>query len=103
MAETAHNKLAGALERVNTVAGKAVVKSASIQRADRELLTDRGYLQEICKGWYFLRRPSDKPGDSSAWYTTFWDFVSVYLDERLGTDYCLSAGSSLDLHSRECS
>ena len=99
MAETAHTKLAGALERVNAVARKAVVKSASIQRADRELLTERGYLQEICKGWYFLSRPSDKPGDSTAWFTTFWDFVSVYLDERLGADYCLSAGSSLDLHT----
>lgn len=99
MAETAHTKLAGALERVNAVARKAVVKSASIQRADRELLTERGYLQEICKGWYFLSRPGDKPGDSTSWYTTFWDFVSVYLEERLGTDYCLSAGSSLDLHT----
>jgi hypothetical protein len=99
MAATTHAKLAGALERANAVARKAVVRSASIQRADRELLADRGYLQEICKGWYFLSRPGDKPGDSTAWYTTFWDFVSVYLEERLGTDYCLSAGSSLDLHT----
>jgi hypothetical protein len=99
MAETVHTKLAEALERVNAVARKAVVKSASIQRADRELLVDRGYLQEICKGWYYLTRPTDKAGDSTGWYTTFWDFVSVYLEERLGTDYCLSAGSSLDLHT----
>jgi hypothetical protein len=99
MAETANTKLAAALERANAVARRAVVKSAAIQRADRELLTERGYLQEICKGWYFLSRPSDNPGDSTAWYTTFWDFVSVYLEERLGTDYCLSAGSSLDLHT----
>jgi hypothetical protein len=99
MAATAHTKLAGALERVNAVARKAVVKSASIQRADREMLTERGYLQEICKGWYFLSRPNDKPGDSTAWFATFWDFVSVYVDKRLGADYCLSAGSSLDLHT----
>jgi hypothetical protein len=99
MADTAHTKLAGALERANAVARRAVVKSASIQRVDRELLTERGYLQEICKGWYFLSRPGDKPGDSTAWYATFWDFLSVYLEERLGTDYCLSAGSSLDLHT----
>ena len=99
MAEMAHTRLAGALERVNAAARKAVVTSASINRADRELLTERGYLQEICKGWYFLSRPGDQPGDSTAWYTTFWDFVSVYLEERLGTDYCLSAGSSIDLHT----
>ena len=99
MADATHAKLAGALERANSVARKAVVNSADIQRAARELLTDRGYLQEICKGWYYLSRPSDKPGDSTAWYTVFWDFLSVYLEERLGTDYCLSAGSSLDLHT----
>src|SRR5689334_12741869 len=99
MADAAHTKLAVALERANGIARKAVVKSAEIQRADRELLTDRGYLKEICKGWYYLSRPSDKAGDSTAWYTTFWDFVSVYLEERVGTDYCLSAGSSLDLHT----
>lgn len=99
MAEISHTRLAGALERVNGLARKAVVKSASVQRADRELLTDRGYLQEVCKGWYYLSRPGDKQGDSTAWYTTFWDFVSVYLEERLGMDYCLSAGSSLDLHT----
>src|SRR5512141_2799736 len=99
MAEMAHTRLAAALKRVNGVARKAVVKSSSIQRADRELLLDRGYLLEICKGWYYLGRPSDKPGDSTAWYATFWDFVAVYLDGRLGRDYCLSAGSSLDLHT----
>lgn len=99
MTEPVHTRLAGALERVNAVARQAVVKSASIQRADRELLIERGYLQEVCKGWYFLSRPGYKPGDSTGWYATFWDFVSVYLEERLGTDYCLSAGSSIDLHT----
>lgn len=99
MAPKAHTKLADALERVNAMARKAVVKSASIPRADRELLTERGYLQEIFKGWYFLSRPGEKPGDSTAWYTAFWDFLSVYLEERFGSDYCLSAGSSIDLHT----
>lgn len=99
MADSAHTKLAAALERAHSVARKTVVRSADIQRADRELLTDRGYLKEICKGWYYLSRPSDKAGDSTAWYTTFWDFISVYLEERVGADYCLSAGSSLDLHT----
>ncbi len=66
MADAAHTKLAGALKRANRVARKAVVQSADIQRADRELLSDRGYLQEICKGWYYLSRPSDKPGDSTS-------------------------------------
>ena len=99
MPEKGQSKLADALERVNAVARKAVVRSASVQRGDRELLTQRGYLQEIFKGWYFLSRPGEKPGESTAWYTAFWDFLSVYLEERFGSDYCLNAGSSIDLHT----
>src|SRR6266700_1627980 len=99
MAEKFHTKLADALERVSTIARKGVVKSGLLERADRELLTERGYLQELFKGWYLLSLPAEKPGDSTAWYTVFWDFLSVYLEEQFGSDYCLSAGSSIDLHT----
>ena len=99
MSEKSYTKLANALERVSKAARKAVVKSASIERADRELLTHRGYLQEVFKGWYLLSRPTEKPSDSTAWYSAFWDFLSVYLEERFGSDYCLQAGSSIDLHT----
>lgn len=43
-------------------------------------------------------RPDVHPGDTSAWYAHFWDFVYAYLTEQFGTDYCLSAENSLDLH-----
>jgi hypothetical protein len=99
MPEKSQTKLADALERVSKTARMAVVKSASIERADRELLTERGYLQEIIKGWYLLIRQVEKAGDSTAWYSAFWDFLSVYLEERFGTDYCLQAGSSIDLQT----
>jgi hypothetical protein len=98
MSETFQTKLADALGRARALARKDVVKSVSLQRADRELLKERGYLQEICKGWYLLSRPLDKDGDSTVWYAAFWDFLSVYLEERFGADYCLSAASSIDLH-----
>jgi hypothetical protein len=98
MAETLQKKLADALERATAAARKHVVKSALLQRADRELLTGRDYLQEICKGWYLLSRPIDKEGESTAWYGAFWDFLSVYLEDRFSTDYCLSAASSIDAH-----
>jgi hypothetical protein len=98
MPDALQTKLADALQRATAVARKQVVKSASLQRADRELLTHRSYLLEICKGWYLLGRPIDKPGESTAWYGAFWDFLSVYLEERFGADYCLSAASSIDVH-----
>lgn len=92
------NKLADALERATESARKGVVQSAALRRTDRELLLQGGYLQEIFKGWYFLGRPGFQPGESTAWYATFWDFLAVYLAERFGDDYCLSAVASLDVH-----
>ena len=98
MANDLRTKLADTLEKATKAARSQVVKTSWLVRADRELLVERGYLQEIVKGWYILGRPVDKPGDSTAWYAVFWSFLSVYLEERFGSDYCLSAGSSLDLH-----
>src|SRR5215203_805870 len=99
MPKKIQHKLANALERVSAAARNGVVKSSLVQRADRELLTERAYLEEVFKGWYLLSRPVEKLGDSTAWYTAFWDFLSVYLEERFGSDYCLSAASSIDLHT----
>jgi len=96
MANNIQTRLADALERARGSARKEVVKSASLRRSDRELLRQRGYLQDICKGWYLLTRPTQKPGESTAWHAAFWDFLSVYLDERFRGDYCLSAVSSMD-------
>jgi len=45
-----------------------------------------------------LSQPVEKSGDTTAWYAAFWDFLSVYFEERFGSDYCLSAISSVDIH-----
>lgn len=93
-------KIAKALERVKSVTDARaanIVKSSEISRADRELLTRTQWLQEIIKGWYMLARPDVSTGDSAAWYANFWDFLKVYLFERFGKNYCLSAEASLEL------
>lgn len=92
-------RLAEALERARRSARREVLKSVWLRRSDRELLLARGYLQEICKGWHFLIRPMQQAGESTAWYAAFWNFLAVYLGERFGNDYCLSAGPSLDVHT----
>lgn len=98
MADTHQRRLADALERADAVARKGVVRSASLQRRDQELLRERGYLHDICKGWYLLSRPTQRAGESTVWYAAFWDFLAVYLQERFGNDYCLSAVPSLEVH-----
>ena len=93
-------KLADALARVRQIADKNranIVQSAEIGRQDRELLTRTNWLQEIIKGWYMLTRPDLAAGDSAAWYANFWDFLRVYLENRYGKNYCLSAEASLEL------
>lgn len=93
-----HNELADALERAIKAAPKGVLKSADMQRRDRELLTHAGYLKDIVKGWYFLVRSGTAAGESTAWYASLWNFLETYLTERFGDDYCLNAVASLELH-----
>ena len=89
--------IAAALSRIKQITEKRhadIVQSKEIARADRELLIKTKWLQEIMKGWYMLVRPDIAVGDSAAWYANFWDFLRIYLGERFGDQYCLSAESS---------
>ena len=97
MPATNHKKLADALERATKAAPKGVLRSASLQRSDRDILRRAGYLKDIVKGWYFLVRPDIDAGESTAWYASFWNFLATYLTERFGDDYCLNAVASLEL------
>lgn len=94
--------VAEALSRIHGLlrqrAAVHVLHTSDVSRRDRELLVERGWLQEVIKGWYLLTRPDVNPGDSSGWYATFWEFLSVYLHHYYGEEYCLSAEASLDLH-----
>jgi hypothetical protein len=94
---TPQQTLAAALERVRDHATGEVVRGPNILRPDRLLLTKRGFLVEIIKGWYALSTPQAEPGDTTFWHAHFWGFASAYLRHRFGTDYSLSAEHSLDL------
>ena len=96
-----NQEFAAALSRVHHVAkkyGGNLAPSREIERSDRELLVRSQWLQEIIRGWYMLIRPDVQPGDTSAWYANFWDFVQIYLNENYGDSYCLCAENSIDLH-----
>ena len=58
-----------------------------------------GFLREVMKGWYVPSRPDEAPGESTAWYTSYWGFCANYLTERFGTDWCLSPEQSLAVHT----
>ncbi len=89
--------LADALKRVKSNALGNVVRGADIERRDRTLLQQGGFLVEIIRGWYALCSPNSDTGDTSFWHAHFWGFVSTYLRHRFQESYCLSAEASLDL------
>ena len=70
----------------------------AISRTHLNRLLANGWLQEVMKGWYIPSRPGSE-GDTTVWYTSYWHFVRAYADSRFGSDWSLSADSSLDFHS----
>lgn len=99
---TPSEKLAESLERLQKLqseAGFASIRSKDLSRTDRERLLTNGFLKEVIKGWYIPSRPDEVQGESTAWYTSFWGFCVRYFEERFGDDWSLSPEQSLLLHS----
>ena len=98
---TPNEKLAAALEALRAVQadGRVAIRSRDLSRTVRELLTKHGFLQEVIKGWYIPARPGADPGESTAWYTSYWDFCRDYLTERFGDQWALTPEQSLVLQA----
>ena len=93
-------KLADALAALKALQdeGIAAIRSSQLPRASRELLLRSGFIRLVIKGWYIPSAPDEPPGDSTAWYASFWPFAGDYLKFRFGADWCLSAEQSISLH-----
>ena len=98
---TPSEKLAVSLEALRILQhhGIIAIRSSDLSRVHRERLIKNGFLQEVIKGWYIPTRPGDADGESTAWYTSFWEFCASYLNKRLGESWCLSPEQSLLLHA----
>ncbi len=98
---TPGEKLAASLEELRQLQeDKKVVaiKSSEISRVHRERLSKNGFLKEVSRGWYIVADPEDRPGDSTSWYTSYWNFCSRYLENKYRGQYCISPEQSLLLH-----
>ena len=93
-------KLAGALEQLQKLqaSGVVAIQTKQLTRVHRERLLKHGFIREVIRGWYIPAKPDEKPGDSTSWYTSFWDFSGAYLSERFGNAWCLSPEQSIRLH-----
>lgn len=94
-------KLAESLEALRELQERGVVavRSRDLSRTHRQRLQNNGFLKEVMKGWYIPSRPDETPGDSTAWYASFWDFCGAYLKERFDEQWCLSPQQSISLHT----
>ena len=94
-------KLAESLEvlrKLQTAFGHAI-KNNQISRTHRERLVKNNFLQKVTKEWYVISNPKRVVGDTTAWYTSFWEFCRTYLEDRYGNKYCLSAEQSILFHA----
>lgn len=93
-------KLAGSLEQLKLLqeSGAVAIQSKQLSRVNRERLLKHGFIREVIRGWYIPAMPDEKPGDSTSWYTSFWDFCGTYLSERFEHNWCLSPEQSISLH-----
>ncbi|ACE99653.1 cell filamentation protein Fic [Rhodopseudomonas sp. AAP120] len=90
-------KSLSALKALSDNGQRRVFKTSEVGRTDRERLIKNGFLKEIMNGWLMLSRPDARSGDSTSWYTSYWEFCRRYLDERFGANWVLSPENSIPL------
>ena len=98
---TPNDRLANALEEARKSAQENIVRGKDLKPRTRKLLLETGSLIEVIRGWYLLAPPFTTAGDTTLWHGNFWAFLGIYLADRVGDGYCLSAESSLDLLAGE--
>jgi len=99
---TVQEKLADSLQELQKLQqgnSHTIIRSSNLSRIHIVRLVDNGFLQEVMKGWYISTRPDSTPGDSTSWYTSFWQFIAEYSKVRFNDDWCLSPDQSLSLYS----
>lgn len=98
---TPSEKLAASLKFLKKLQDKGLVaiKSGELTRVHRERLLKNGFLKEVTKGWYISTPSNEKPGDSTSWYTSYWQFCARYLTDRYVDSYFISPDQSLQIHA----
>lgn len=98
---TTHEKLAASLKELRKLqkSGKRVFKSDEVTRVHRERLESAGYLEKIINGWLMSTTPDVLPGDTTPWFSCFWEFCKRYCDFRFAKSWHLSPEQSLLIHS----
>lgn len=65
----------------------------------RQLLVKNGFIREVTKGWYIATNPSEMAGESTSWYSSYWDFIARFLNHKYGEQWCVSPDQSMRMHA----
>ncbi len=98
---TPAEKLADSLDVLRGLQEKGIVaiNTESLSRTHRERLLENGFIKEVYKGWYMMVPPDEKRGDSTSWYSSYWNFCAQLLEEKYESKWCISPEQSLLLHA----
>ena len=100
MAKSAHELLASSLETARAISFQnLVVRSVDLSRIHRERLLKADCLIPIYSGYYFLSSPLMERDLGSLYNQGYWVFMSRYLSDKTGGEYCLNPQASLNLHT----
>lgn len=95
---TPTQKFVAALKKLKKLQDKnygGITVSEIPQREYREILMQNGFLKEVSKGWYVPSNPAEVEGDTTSWYSCYWDFCTKFLNHKYKINWCLSANQSL--------
>ena len=97
---TARERLASSLAVLERLErdGRRVFRTTELTRVHRERLLANGFLRRVTNGWLISASPAAPPGDSTPWYSVFWEFCARYCERRFGKCWWLSAEQSALLH-----
>ncbi|MBX3162128.1 MAG: Fic family protein [Deltaproteobacteria bacterium] len=96
-----NEKLAAALDELRRLQddGTRIFRSSDLTRTSRERLLKHGFLREVMRGWLMSSSPQTRPGDTTPWFATFWEFCRRYSEDAFGAAWHLSPEQSLLLHA----
>jgi fido (protein-threonine AMPylation protein) len=98
---TPGEKLAEALEVLSKLqtSGIVAISTDLLTRTIRERLLKAGFIKEVYKGWYISASPDEVKGDSTSWYSSYWEFCAQVLKKTYQENWCISPEQSLLLHA----
>jgi len=98
---TPAKKLADSLEALQILqnSGMVAIKTDALTRTNRERLLANGFIKKIYKGWYLIVSPNETKGDTTSWYSSYWQFCSQVLEDMYQDNWCISPEQSLLIHA----